>query len=50
MQELLQLHLYALIRYTGISRLIVNPAELEMQPTIHFQSLRGYFKYRIVLK
>jgi hypothetical protein len=25
----------------------MSPAELKMQPTIHFQS---YFKYRIVLK
>jgi hypothetical protein len=30
--------------------MIVSPAELKKQPTIHFQSERGYFKYRIVLK
>jgi hypothetical protein len=34
----------------GISRAIVSPVEMQMQPTIHFQSKRGYFKYRIVLK
>jgi hypothetical protein len=28
----------------------MNPTELKMQPTIHFQSERGYFKYCIVLK
>jgi hypothetical protein len=34
----------------GISLVIVimSPAELKMQPTIHFQSERDYFKYRIV--
>jgi hypothetical protein len=25
-------------------------AELKMQPTLHFQSESGYFKYHIVLK
>jgi hypothetical protein len=33
----------------GISRVIISPAELKKQPTIHFQSERDYFKYRIVL-
>jgi hypothetical protein len=28
----------------------MSPAELKMQPTIHFQSERGYFKYCIVLE
>jgi hypothetical protein len=33
----------------GISRVIImSPAELKMQPTIYFQSERGYFKFRIV--
>jgi ABC-type phosphate transport system permease subunit len=27
----------------------MSPAELRMQPTIHFQSERGYFKHCIVL-
>jgi hypothetical protein len=34
----------------GISRVTMIAAELKMQPTIHFQSLRCLFKYRIVLK
>jgi hypothetical protein len=30
----------------------MSPAQLKlkMQPTIHFQSERGYFKYRFILK
>jgi hypothetical protein len=28
----------------------MSDAELKMQPTIHFQNDRCYFKYRIVLK
>jgi hypothetical protein len=28
----------------------MSPAELKIQPTIHFQCYRCYFKYRIVLK
>jgi hypothetical protein len=34
----------------GISRVKMSLEELKMQPTIHFQSERGYFKYCIVLK
>jgi hypothetical protein len=34
----------------AFSRVKMSPEELKMQPTIHFQSERGYFKYRIVLK
>jgi hypothetical protein len=34
----------------AISRMIMSPPELKMQLTIHLQSSRGYFKYRIVLK
>jgi acid stress-induced BolA-like protein IbaG/YrbA len=33
----------------AISRVIMSPAELKKQPTIHFQSKRAYFKYSIVL-
>jgi hypothetical protein len=37
--------------YTGyFTSDIMSPAELKTQPTIHFQSYRGYFKYRIVVK
>jgi hypothetical protein len=34
-------YMYVLIQ--GISRVIMSPAELKMQPTIHFQSERAYF-------
>jgi hypothetical protein len=39
------------IHIQSISRaIIMSPAELKMQPTMYFQSERGYFKFRIVLK
>jgi hypothetical protein len=37
------------LQYTDISRMIMSPAELQMQPTIHFQSELDYFKFLIVL-
>jgi hypothetical protein len=30
----------------GISRVIMNPTEFEMQPTIHLQNKPGYFQCR----
>jgi hypothetical protein len=37
-------------RRAVLKQVIMSPAELKMQPTIHFQSYLGYFKYCIVLK
>jgi hypothetical protein len=34
----------------GISRMIISPVELKMQPTIHFPKLAILGKYRIILK
>jgi hypothetical protein len=42
---------YVVYRVFHISRMIMCPAELKMQPTIHLQAnVDTYFKYRIVLK